>query len=349
MSNKTVVDVLVGGQYGSEAKGLVATHIAQHKGYDWLVSVNSAQAGHTAPYFKTGEMIVNRQLPSACINNHAAKILIGAGSIVNLDVLKEEIRIMETMGIPILDRLYISSEATIISAWDIENEKENKMQERVGSTCEGVGSALAARMHRNGKVFKDVHEEFCDAIGKRVFMISDPIDGVIFLEGSQGYGLSTYKGHYPYCTARDTTAAAFLSYARISPRHVRDIYGVFRTYPIRVGGNSGYMHKELTWEEVAKRSGYKSLCERTTVTKRVRRVGEWDSNLARESVKVNGINRPVLTFVNYLDSSIEGVEDPMLFSPEVLDKIGEMGKDVGGFYAISTNASNMIVVEDDTF
>ena len=344
--NKTVIDILVGGQYGSEAKGLIATHIAYDNRYDWLVSVNSAQAGHTAPYFRTGEMIVNRQLPSACINNHDAKILIGAGAIINPEVLLNEIKMLESIGIPIINRLHISSEATVIAPADIQAEKDNDLQGKIGSTCEGVGYALSRRMSRTGVVFKDILQSFAEQLGAHVTMINDPIKGKIFLEGSQGYALSTYKGFYPFCTARDTTSAAFLSYARLSPRDVRDVYGVFRTYPIRVGGNSGYMRNECDWETVAKESGYETLCERTTVTKRIRRVGYWDAELAKESVRVNGINKPVLTFVNYLDKTVEGVVDPVLFPTEVIDKICAMGKDIGGFWACSTDARNMIVLDD---
>ena len=343
---KTVVDILVGGQYGSEAKGLIATHLAYDNNYDWLVSVNSAQAGHTAPFFRTGEMVVNRQLPSACVNNHEAKILIGAGAVINPEVLIKEIQHLESIGIPIINRLFISAEATIITESDIQDEKTNGLQGRIGSTCEGIGTALSKRMLRTGAVYENIADEINERLGVKVALNHDVIEGKIFLEGSQGYALSTYKGHYPYCTARDTTSSAFLSFARLSPRDVRDIYGVFRTFPIRVGGNSGVMCNELTWEEVALRSGYSSLCERTTVTKRVRRVGEWDSALAKESVKVNGINKPVLTFVNYLDSKIEGVTDPVLFPAEVSDKICVMGKDVGGFWACSTDAKNMVMLED---
>lgn len=344
--NKTQVDIVVGGQYGSEAKGLVATHLACKKKYDWLVSVNSAQAGHTAPYFKTGEKIVNRQLPSACINNHDAKILIGAGAIINPEVLLDEIERLELIGIPIVDRLFISSEATVITPWDIEHERDTLLQERIGSTCEGVGSALASRVRRDGQTFGKMADHFMELLGKKFVVNNEVIHGHIFLEGSQGYALSTYKGHYPFCTSRDTTAAAFLSYARLSPKDVVDIYGVFRTFPIRVGGNSGDLPNELTWEEVAKISGYKSLREHTTVTKRVRRVGMWDSKLAAESVLVNGINKPVLTFVNYLDSSVEGIDDPILFTADVADKVKEMGKSVGGFWACSTSAENLIVLDD---
>ena len=53
---------------------------------------------------------------------------------------------------------------------------------------------------------------------------------------------------------------------------------VARTYPIRVAGNSGPLKNELTWEEISRRVG-KQVMERTTVTNKIRRVGEWDEEL----------------------------------------------------------------------
>jgi len=339
------IDVLVGGQFGSEAKGLMATHIAYNEEYDWLISVNSAQAGHTAPLFGTEKMIVNRQLPSACVNNHEAQILIAAGSIINPEVLVKEIKMLESHGIPILERLFINPHATVIMEEDVQEERDNGIQGRIGSTCEGVGVALSRRVARTGKVVKDVYTELVEKLGGQFKLQTRIPRGDIFLEGSQGYGLSTYAGYYPFCTSRDTTTAAFLSYAQLPPNKVRHVYGVFRTYPIRVGGNSGDMYNELTWEEVAKRAGYDNLCEITTVTKRVRRVGEWDAKLAMNAMIHCGITRPLLTFVNYLDSSIENVTEFADLPVAIRKKIFEMSDNLGEeFYAVSTNARNFLRV-----
>src|SRR5207249_9540171 len=79
----------------------------------------------------------------------------------------------------------------------------------------------------------------------------------VFLEGTQGTGLSLYHGHYPYVTSRDTTVAGCLAEAGISPRRVRKIIMVCRTYPIRVQspaeGTSGPMSQPITWREISQR------------------------------------------------------------------------------------------------
>jgi adenylosuccinate synthase len=334
------VDVVVGCQFGSESKGLASAMIASKNKYDWLVSVNSSQAGHTAPYrTPRGEInqIVFRQLPASLVSDMNAMIYIGAGAVINLDVFIEEIHRAEKAGFPVRCRLFVDRNALVITQDHIEEEKGRAMGHHIGSTCEGVGSALAGRCLRTAPNMDDF-TEWAKNYGIILVDNSMILEGDVLLEGSQGFGLSPYYGHYPYCTSRDTTTSAFLSYAQINPKKLRDVYGIYRTYPIRVGGNSGPMHRELTWEEIQNRSGYSKLGEFTTVTKRLRRIGEWDSVLAQRSAIVNGVTKPILMFVNYLDSTLESVTEITKFPAVVVDKINDMAEDVGQFwYAISTS------------
>jgi adenylosuccinate synthase len=62
------------------------------------------------------------------------------------------------------------------------------------------------------------------------------------------------------------------------------------------------MERELNWEEITKRSGSPNpLQEITTVTKRVRRVAEFDYDLIVRAIQVCGITDLAVTFLNYLD------------------------------------------------
>lgn len=331
---KQSIDVLVGCQYGSEAKGLAAKLLTEIKTYDYLVSVNSAQAGHTTPY-KDGQ-VVTRQLPASCVNDHNAKIYIGPGAVINPEVLTNEINMLEDQGIPILDRLYINKFATVIEENDIVAEQTKKLQQRTGSTLEGVGSALSKRAVRESKVVCDHNWLFPI---KMVYNTDDIIgNGNILLEGSQGFGLSNFSHHYPKCTSRDTTTAAFLSYAQLSFRNVFDVFGVYRTFPIRVAGNSGHMYNELSWSDIDEISGYSGLSEHTTVTGRLRRISQWDPELARRSSKVNGVTKPLITFLNYIDSNVEGIEIAANLSEKVLTRLRIMAADIGmPIYAASTS------------
>lgn len=140
-------------------------------------------------------------------------------------------------------------------------------------------------------------------------------------EGSQGYALSVDHGsHYPSCTSRNCTVQAAIDHMAIPPASVGDVYLNLRTFPIRVGnvvedgaqvGYSGDFYpdcREITWEEVAARSGMPQEeaaalkeRERTTVTKRVRRVCTFSFMGLKDAVRANGATKLVLNFVQYLN------------------------------------------------
>ena len=108
-------------------------------------------------------------------------------------------------------------------------------------------------------------------------------DDHVVIEGTQGYGLGLHTKHYPQCTSSDCRAIDFLAMAGISPwGHIVEVWAVARMFPIRVAGNSGYLKGETTWEALGLPPEY------TTVTQKVRRVGEWDPVLVAEAVRANG-------------------------------------------------------------
>jgi adenylosuccinate synthase len=131
-------------------------------------------------------------------------------------------------------------------------------------------------------------------------------DKPVLLEGTQGSVLSLHHGYRGKTTSRDTNASNWCSDAGISPLAVRDVYGVTRTFPIRVAGNSGPMSgQEITWEEVTEHAeSPEPIVEITTATKRKRRVFTLDgSDGPRDLQKALDINRPtklMLSFVDYL-------------------------------------------------
>jgi adenylosuccinate synthase len=140
-------------------------------------------------------------------------------------------------------------------------------------------------------------------------------------EGSQGYALSIDHGsHYPQCTSRNCTLQAQMDHMAIPPALVGDVYLNLRSRPIRVGnvvengkqvGYSGDFYpdcEEMTWAEVAEKAGMPpeeaaSLAERerTTVTKRIRRVATFSFDGLRDAVAVNGATKLVMNFIQYID------------------------------------------------
>ncbi|MGA2928772.1 MAG: adenylosuccinate synthetase [Solirubrobacteraceae bacterium] len=105
-------------------------------------------------------------------------------------------------------------------------------------------------------------------------------------------------------TSRDTNVAGCLAEAGIAPARVRKVVVVVRTYPIRVGGASGPMTTELTWEEIERRSGLIGLAnkEHTSKTNKLRRVGEPEWDLLRRAAVLNAPTDIALTFADYLSA-----------------------------------------------
>ncbi len=122
----------------------------------------------------------------------------------------------------------------------------------------------------------------------------------MIVEGTQGFGLSLLHSiDYPYVTSRDTTAAAFVAEAGLSPLDVDEIVLVLRAFPIRVGGNSGNLPYEIDWQTISSESGSPlSLIEHTSVTRSVRRVGRFNEEVVRQAILVN---RPTCIVLNHLD------------------------------------------------
>lgn len=306
--------VLVGGQYGSEGKGAVAAHLADK--YKVHVRVGSPNAGHTI-YWK-GAKHVMQSIPCGWINPNA-DIVIGRGALLNMKILMRELVHVMSYYPDFLSRLFIDPEAGILEErfHEAEGGTEGEMHRRIGSTGEGVGVARVARINRdpsNFRQFKDVAEEYgleqclCENTPEYLALVQN--NGFdIMIEGTQGSGLSLLHSHYPYCTSIDTNAAGIISEVGIAPSRVTDVLMVCRTYPIRVAGNSGYMKNEITWDELNKRTGGGVKAEKTTVTKKIRRIAEWDDDLFKTSCILNDPNRIALTFADYIDPNLRDCKD----------------------------------------
>jgi adenylosuccinate synthase len=307
--------VVVGGQFGSEGKGKVSAFVTQQEDIDICVRCGGPNSGHSFVNEK-GETVILRQLPTGFVRNQT-RLLIPAGGLIDPDVLKDEIKKLRIAA----DRVGVDPNCFVIDAKDSENERALRLQERLSSTLCGVGSAVARRALRaqDARLAKDVldqHPWLEDLIVKHGVSaeINAGLDSEkkVLIEGTQGFGLSLYhSSHYPYCTSRDTTAAGFLSEVGVSPLRVTEIVVVFRTFPIRVAGiQAGPLKDEIDWKTIRRESGYPhELEELTSVTRKVRRVGRFDWELAQSAVLVNGPTRLAVNGLDYLDYQNSSVDD----------------------------------------
>lgn len=282
------VTVVIGGQFGSEAKGKVISYLASE--VDLAIRTGSPNAGHTVV---DGQEIYKLQQIPATFLNKKCVLCIGAGSLIDPIILRNEIDRTNSQN-----RLFIDSQAGIIEVRHVEQEVELKKE--IGSTGKGCGAALVNRIWR--KNFTLAKDAFPDLqIADVAEMANKAIDEGkhILIEGTQGFGLSLYHGTYPFTTSRDTTAANFLAEAGISPLLATNIILVIRTFPIRVAGNSGPLPNEITWQELSQEIG-REVSETTTVTGKIRRVARFDMSIVKKAIMVNRPNQIALQFLNYV-------------------------------------------------
>ena len=301
-----LVDVIVGGQWGSEGKGHIVSYLSPE--YSFLVRVGGPNAGHKV--FLGSTPYTHHQLPSGTLRSQA-KLLIAPGSVLNAEALLTEIAECKVDN----QRLSIDPQAMIIAPVDIARER--RLVANIGSTGQGVGYATARRITGRGagiRLARDVKElkpfikdtwevlEKAYQSGKKVL-----------IEGTQGTGLSLYHGSYPHVTSRDTSVSGALSEAGVPPSRIRKVIITCRAYPIRVqspqGKTSGEMGIEIDWKTVSKRSGLSfdqlKTTERTSTTNRDRRVAEFNWSMLRRAAALNGPTDIALTFADYIANKNE--------------------------------------------
>ncbi len=133
------LDVIVGGQYGSEGKGQIVAFIAPE--YDLLVRVGGPNAGHTV--FELPKPYTYHHLPSGTVRS-SAQLLIGPGAVLNvygseefnIKGLLREISEREVDA----DRLKIDGKAMIVSnqqKWDTLGAERSGAGWRSGELPEG--------------------------------------------------------------------------------------------------------------------------------------------------------------------------------------------------------------------
>jgi adenylosuccinate synthase len=319
---------VVDASWGSSGKGAVATRITDIFGVKNVSSGNFPNAGHTA--IVQGTKFVSKALPTPLILNKFGKKLtgwVGPASSFQREQFEKEMQecSLSFSDLVIHERAMITEQRHI----DAESPGGNQSTEHVSSTMSGSGASAADKLMR-GKEVK-LARDFYETASPMNFMYAVRKElqaGNGFLhEVSQGFALSiNYGTQYPNCTFRDCTPQQAYADFGILPSMVGDVYLNVRAMPIRVGNNfrdgkqTGYSgdflsdQQELTWEQVAQMSGMpeeeaRQLAERerTTVTKKIRRVATQSWTLCKQAADFCGATKVVLNFPQYIHWSAHKV------------------------------------------
>jgi adenylosuccinate synthase len=305
------LSIVVGGQYGSEGKGKVAHFLSELRDAAAVVRVGGPNSGHTV-IDEHGGVRVFRHLPTAAVRPSVLCVL-APGTLLDPEVFLREVE--ETGLGP--ERVVVDPRAVLINGEDRSMEGGGRLRQAIGSTLTGTGAALVRRIQRTvGIDFADSHPLIAPFVRPTQPHLRQLLDrgARVVIEGTQGFGLSVlHSPHYPYVTSRDTTAAGFLSETGLSPLDVDEVALVIRAFPIRVAGNSGPLVGETSWEALAMAAGARSsFAEYTSVTRSLRRVGEFEPGIVRAAISVN---RPTSLFLNHIDQVDYEVRGASVLSP----------------------------------
>lgn len=176
---------------------------------------------------------------------------------------------------------------------------ENRLRERLAGSKELQAKRLAS-LGAEATGLDDTFEQYLEYgrqlapfVADTVAMLHDAFDDKrrIFLEGAQGVLLDLDLGTYPFVTSSNTNIGGLISGSGLPARSIDCTYGVLKAYTTRVG--SGPFPTELE-DEVGQ--GLRDRgAEYGATTGRPRRCGWFDAVAAKFAIRVNGVDKILLT------------------------------------------------------
>ncbi len=286
--------VVVGGFFGDEGKGKIISYLAIKDNPKIVVRGGAGpNAGHT---IRDGDKVYKvRMLPSGFLNK-TCKVMIGPGVVINPDVLGKEIQDFDVMG-----RAFIDRQCGVIEKTHLERDSKGELKEKIGSTGSGTGPANADRAMRILNMSKDF-----DSLSSLIVDVPLEVNSAIsagdnvLIEGTQGTFLSLWHGTYPFVTSKDVTASGICADIGVGPTKIDEVIVVFKSYVTRVG--TGPLDKELSIEDAEK----KGWSEFGTVTGRQRRAADFDFDLAKRAIMLNGATQISITKLDVLFADCAG-------------------------------------------
>ncbi|MGB6500803.1 MAG: adenylosuccinate synthase [Thermoplasmata archaeon] len=344
------VCVVVGAQFGDEAKGKITDYLAADARYV-VRTGGGPNAGHSI-HLPEG-VVVLHQL--ACgVLRHGVTGVSGPGMVINPISLEEEILDLERRGL-LRGEVVISDRAhAILPIHEIEDAWEDDLRSRqkgavaLGTTRRGIGPAYADRAARTGLRIADLLRpatlrDQLDLLYATKSHLSNlpPVDELtarlaevggrlaphvrstepllwdalargerVILEGAQSALLDIDFGTYPFVTSSHPTSAGALVGSGIAPTEVDSVIGVTKAYTTRVGAGPFPTEDSGEVGEFLRRVGG----ERGATTGRARRCGWLDLVLLRYAARLNGFTSLAVTKVDVLG----GLEEVSVCSQYVM-------------------------------
>ena len=141
--------VILGTQWGDEGKGKIVDMLT-----DQVAAVVRFQGGHNAGHTLVidGQKTILRLIPSGILHDHVA-CLIGNGVVIAPDALLEEIKELQSQGVPVTERLEISETCSLILPYHVALDQAREIKrggDPIGTTGRGIGPAYEDKVSRRG-------------------------------------------------------------------------------------------------------------------------------------------------------------------------------------------------------
>jgi len=329
--------VIVGTQWGDEGKGKIVDLLTQYA--HMVVRFQGGNnAGHTV--LLKGEKFIFHLMPSGilyadkkCVIGNGV-VVDPAVLIGEIEELKKRGYLRDD------SQLMISEQAHLILPYHRKIDVARERVFKIGTTGRGIGPAYEDKVTRYGirmvdlvdeEVFKrkleaalvqkniyltqvlkeepfefsKIFEEFLQYKKKLERYVCDTSLAIyetmqkkkkVVFEGAQGALLDLDHGTYPYVTSSNTVAGNACVGSGVGPTMINSVMGVAKAYTTRVG--EGPFPTELSdpvGDKIRATGG-----EYGATTGRPRRVGWFDANIVRHSVRMSDIRKMTITKLDVL-------------------------------------------------
>ena len=187
VKKQTMVDVILGLQWGDEGKGKIVDYFAAN--YDVIARFQGGpNAGHTL--YVGDKKIVLHQIPSGVFHQGTVN-LIGNGVVLDPVTLKREAATVAQFGVDLKKNLFIAERTNLILPTHRALDKAAEMakgNEKIGSTLKGIGPAYMDKTGRNALRVGDLlHKSFTTSYIKLRLKHQKLLDNYNFSEDIGGW------------------------------------------------------------------------------------------------------------------------------------------------------------------
>jgi adenylosuccinate synthase len=334
--NSTPVTIVLGAQFGDEAKGKISDYLAARAKYV-VRAGGGPNTGHTI-VLPEGKVVLHQIACGAL--RHGVTAVSGPGMVIQPFKFEEERDGLQRLGV-LRGEIVISDRAhVLLPIHEVEDGWQDDLRARtspgahLGTTRRGLGPAYADRYARFGIRYGELghpailkerleilyatksqvpglpsKDELLARLGEvagRLAPYVQPTEPMIWgaiergepilVEGAQSALLDIDFGTYPYVSSSHPTSAGALMGSGIPPTELDRVVGVAKAYTTRVGQGPFPTEDTGEWGQYLRRVGG----ERGATTGRDRRCGSLDLVLLRYATRLNGITSLALTKVDTL-------------------------------------------------